>query len=287
MGDVCLLGTQRRTYEEVEFMDIATMIEMELAYKRTFADVKPQDWGYLFRNAQNPAHWDANHAWILNEPEDYESVRQAVEAFYAARGIVPRFYVFDWKSKEGFVDHLSSKGYRTEMSVDSVQLWSGILVETSTPIDVRIEVVTLGNYQDAMHVECGILEFGGREVRERAFALEFQNPHYKHFLLRCDGEPAGTACIFQHDGNARVESVAFLKPYRGRGFVKVLLRRIQEEAEACESDKLWIFPMNETVANVYERCGFETVGHLESAHVYHSCPSMKDVAVRAADSTEM
>jgi len=102
-----------------------------------------------------------------------------------------------------------------------------------------------------MFVECSIDEFGGREVRERALELEFQHPSYKHFLLRYNGKPAGIACIFQYGHNARVESVGTLREYRGRGFVKSLLLRIQEEAQDAGYNSLWVFPMNQGVERIY------------------------------------
>ncbi|WDL97062.1 GNAT family N-acetyltransferase [Alicyclobacillus sp. ALC3] len=261
-------------------MDTATIIEMELSYKRSFANVKPQDWGYLFWNDQNPAHWDANHAWVLRQPDDYQTVRETVETFFGKRGGIPRFYMFDAKSTAGFNAYLEEAGYHSETAVDPVQVWNGTLVDVAQDINVAIELVTSNNYQDAMYVECGITEFGGREVRETAFELEFRNSSYRHFLLKFNGAPAGIACIFEHGANARVESVAVLKAHRGHGLVNLLLRRIQEEAKAKRYTSLWVFPVSETVERVYQRCGFTTIGKLESAHVYQSGPGIKEVTGR-------
>ena len=54
-------------------------------------------------------------------------------------------------------------------------------------------------------------EFGGREVREKAFEEEFNHPNFIHYLLRYDGVACATACLFISGNQARLESVATLE----------------------------------------------------------------------------
>ncbi|WP_067934261.1 GNAT family N-acetyltransferase [Alicyclobacillus kakegawensis] len=249
-------------------MDTAIIMEMEHAYKRSFANTKEEDWGYLYWNENNPSHWDANHAWVLRVPENHGATREQVEQFYEGRGIAPRFYIWNLRANQDFMKHLQMNGYRTETSVNAVQIWGGTFVETVSHAEVTVEPVTDENYVDALHVECSMTEFGGREVREKAFEREFHSPLYTHFLMRVHGHPAGIACLFMCGRHARVESVGIVEAFRGRGLVKPLLRRVQEEARTQGCAQLWVFPIDEVAERIYQKCGFATCGRFESAHAY-------------------
>ncbi|WP_155836156.1 GNAT family N-acetyltransferase [Alicyclobacillus herbarius] len=85
--------------------------------------------------------------------------------------------------------------------------------------------------------------------------------------------PAGVACLFMHGRHARVESVGIVEAFRGRGFVRPLLRRVQEEAKIRGCASLWVFPIDDVAKRIYKKCGFQTCGYLESAHAYKETES--------------
>jgi len=134
-----------------------------------------------------------------------------------------------------------------------VQLWDQKVVNLEDNGTISIEEVTEANYQEALEIECSIKEIGGHEVREKALKDEFDHPAYQHFLLRYNGVACSTACIFAQGRQARMESVATLEEYRGKGLIGYIIQHIQQEVEKQGFDNLWVFPINERVEKVYSR----------------------------------
>lgn len=146
---------------------------------------------------------------------------------------------------------------------------------------IAIERVTEQNYEEALAVECQIEEFGGKEVREKAFETEFNDPRYRHYVLKYDGVPCSSACLFVQGIQGRVESVATIETYRGKGLIGALLEYIQKEAQAMELEKLWVHPINERVEKVYARSGFETVLNMQTGHAFLDGKSIKEIQARS------
>ena len=265
-------GGRLRTYNEGVDVEVNHELiqKLDLDYKRTFSRMETMDWGYLFWNTANPSHYDANHAWILSSPINGKTVIDEVTQFYGSKGIVPRFYIYDLDQKLRFIQELEKHEFKIETFVDPIQLWTGELVAVKENHDVKIEEVTTENFEDAAQVEFSIPEFGGREVRRKAFEEEFRSSRFNHYLLRYHDEPIATACIFESGGDARMESVATLKEFRGRGFIKQLIRHIQRETQRLGHKHLWVFPIDEEIEQVYRKCGFRTVGRLTNGHAYMS-----------------
>jgi predicted GNAT family acetyltransferase len=116
-----------------------------------------------------------------------------------------------------------------EEIISPVQLWDNKVLEKEKRKEISIELVTKENYTEALQIECSIREFGGKEVREKAFEVEFNHPSFVYYLLRYNGTACATACIFISDNQAQMESVATLEEYRGRGLIGELIHHIQEE----------------------------------------------------------
>ncbi|NGQ97362.1 GNAT family N-acetyltransferase [Brevibacillus sp. SYP-B805] len=261
-------------------MDLLTAAhEADLAYKRSFACCEERAWGHLFWNTDNPTYYDANHADILNLPPAHtmSAIIAEVIRFYREKGIIPRFYLYQTEKLQPFIDQLAAAGFAYEPFDMPVQQWSGTLASVAQHPDIAIERVTDGNYQDALLVECSIQEFGGKEVREKAFETEFAQSAFCHYLLRWRGEPVSVAAIFTHGGHMRVESVATLEAYRGQGLIGHLLRHIQQEFVRQGGKALWVYPVNQTVEKVYQKYGFHTVGSLTVGHAYLEGKGIKEI----------
>jgi N-acetylglutamate synthase-like GNAT family acetyltransferase len=134
--------------------------------------------------------------------------------------------------------------------------------------NVKIELVTKDNYSEALHIECSIKELGGKAVREKAFEVEFNHPNFEHYLLRYNGSACSTACIFVSGNQARMESVATLEEYRGKGLIGELIHFIQVEVAKMGLENLWVFPINEKVEKVYQKYGFRTITQLKTGHAF-------------------
>jgi GNAT superfamily N-acetyltransferase len=252
--------------------------ETDLAMKQTFAAMEAKPWGYLFSNRGNPLHYDANHAHIhiAPAPDQNESIVREVVRFYSEKEIFPRFYLYGQQEYQQLLDVLVHHQFRLEFFQTPVQVWTGAFAEVKPMSDIRIEPVTTENYEDCLLVE-SIDEFGGRAVREKAFALEFRNPAYRHYLLRWKGEPASTACLFRAGDCVRVESVATVAGYRGRGLIGHLLRYVQEKFARMGAAHLLVCPINEQVEKVYQRYGFDTVGHLPFVHAFRGGKGIHEI----------
>ena len=80
-----------------------------------------------------------------------------------------------------------------------------------------------GNFSKTLEVEWNIKELGGRIARKKAFTEEFHHAAYTHWY-------DGTACMFEHDNQSRMESVTTKEEFRGRRLICHLIRHVQKEA---------------------------------------------------------
>ncbi len=248
-------------------MDLQLIWDMELAYKTTFSHADERPWGYLFCDPDNPRYWDANHAWVRRAPADPNSLIHEVITFYLQRSIMPQFYLFDVEGQVDFLHSLSAHGFKTEVSRDPVQRWDGTIAQTRPLPGVVIEEVGERNYEDALAVQGSIEEFGGPS-RAQAFMREYQSGQSRYYLLRSSGIPVATACLFRYGESARLESVATLKKYRRMGFARRLISHFQELASQTGLESLFVLPNGEDAENVYQKCGFVTVGAVETGHAH-------------------
>ena len=256
-----------------------TARETDHLYLQSFSTADHRPWGVLFWNTDNPLYYDANHAdiyWPISEDEQ-DGIIEEVNDFYRGKKLIPRFYLYDTEKHQSFIRLLTAKGFFYEELESPVQVWSGALAQVSPHPELSIERVTDKNYEDAMEMECSIQEFGGKEVREKAFAEEYRHPAFQHYLLRMKGTPVSVACTFTQGKDARVESVATRSGYRGQGLIGYLLHQIQKEFVQSNGKTLWVFPINHLVEKVYQRYGFETIGVLKTGHAYAEGKGIKEI----------
>lgn len=257
-------------------MKLETFIEnLDLAYVSSFATKVDRSWGCLFYNEEQPSYYDANHAHISNYHGQYEEIIDEVISFYKEKQLIPRFYLRHYEGHEEFVKALKRKGFGFEEFDCPIQLWK-TKVEMSKNPNVTIEKVTNENKQDAINIECQIQEFGGA-IREKAFEEEFSQPAYSHYLLKYDGVPCSTACIFHHENDARLESVATLPEFRGKGLIGQLIHYLQGEVSKKRVERFWVMPISERVEKVYEKSGFETIANVKIGHAFLGGKSIEDV----------
>ena len=244
------------------------VLELDFAYLATFTYRIDTDWGCFFYNEAQPNYYDANHAHVDSTIDKPKKVIDEVVSFYQKRKLIPRFYLYDLDSHQTLLSELAPYGFGIEKSIDPVQMWNKQTVEGKKDPRITIEQVTATNFDEALEIECSIKELGGRSVREKAFAHEFRQPAYTHFLLRYEGMPCATACIFAHENQARMESVATLEAFRGRGLIGHLIRHIQRVVAERELENLWVFPISERVERVYQKNGFDTIATIKTGHAF-------------------
>lgn len=259
-------------------MDILHKVcALDLAYLDTLTNRIDTSWGYLFHNVDQPAYYDANHAHIIDVPEQPEAVIEEVLQFYREKNLHPRFYIYNFEKQGTLVEALKSYQFQVESMVHPVQYWNQVISEHTPNDKVTIEQVTVDNFNEALEIECSIKEFGGREVKEKAFPEEFNHPAFTHYLLRYDGVTCSTACLFEHENQVRLESVATIEAYRGKGLIGELIYFLQKEVKQRGMENFWVFPINEKVERVYAKYGFETVAKLTTGHAFVFGKSLKEL----------
>ncbi|NMH72522.1 GNAT family N-acetyltransferase [Bacillus sp. RO2] len=262
-------------------MDVLKQLEeLNFALLQSFSNRKDLPWGVMFWNQDQPDYYDANHARVSELPEQPEKVIDEVISFYEQIQVIPRFYLYNIESLTSFIHLLKEKGFQFEDFPELIQQWDGEVTPLTVNKNITIEKVTASNYPEAVEVECQIEEFGGRSVREKAFEMEFNDKRYTHFLLRYDGVPCSTACLFVHGNQGRVESVATIEAYRGKGLIGLLLQRIQQEAQTLQLEKLWIYPITKRVEKVYSRYGFSKALTLQTGHAFLGGKGIKEIQGR-------
>jgi N-acetylglutamate synthase-like GNAT family acetyltransferase len=253
------------------------IFNLDFTYLASFTHRLDREWGILFFNEEQPDYYDANHAHIHKMVEKPDEVIKEVFSFYESRDLLPRFYIYNLDEQGEFISQLKANHFGYEELISPVQLWDKKVIESRNLNEITIELVTMENYSEALEIECSIKEFGGRVVREKAFQHEFHNPQFTYYLLRYNGDACATACLFTADKQARVESVATLEEYRGKGLIGHLIRHIQSEAAKREIENLWVFPINEKIEKIYHKYGFHTVEQIRMGHAFFGGKSIKEI----------
>jgi [ribosomal protein S18]-alanine N-acetyltransferase len=104
--------------------------------------------------------------------------------------------------------------------------------------------------------------FGGH-WSEDTYRRELDSPN-GHFIGRFDGEQlVGMGCFWSILDEAHITLMAILPEYRGRGWGKDLLVGLMAEAVAIgmHHATLEVRASNEVAVKLYEKMGFETLGH--------------------------
>ncbi|MDP5275429.1 GNAT family N-acetyltransferase [Chengkuizengella axinellae] len=250
---------------------------LDYAYLETFTNQIDTTWGSIFYNENQPNYYTANHAHISNECQNPQKVIKDVIDFFNSKNIIPRFYIYNLKVQQDLLSELKSSGFKYEEFISPVQLWNNDVVEIMNKKHVKVEKVTNKNLQEALELECSIKEFGEKETIEKLYKEQYEHHAFTHYLLRYNGKACSTACIFVNDKQAQMESVATIEEFRGKGLIGELIHFIQREVIDRGVEKLWVFPINESVEKVYRKYGFQTVFKMNSGHAYLSGKSIKEI----------
>ncbi|MFJ5714406.1 GNAT family N-acetyltransferase [Neobacillus sp. NPDC093127] len=253
------------------------VLDLDIAYLDTFTKRLNTSWGNIFYNENQPTYYDANHAHLHEAPENPKAIIEEVIHFYNERNITPRFYLYNLENLSPFVKELDAYKFGFEELVSPIQIWNKEIKDHKRSDLVTIEKVTEENFNEALEIECSIKEFGGREVREKAFPEEFKHPAFTHYLLRYDGIACATACLFEHKDQVRMESVATIEEFRGKGLIGELIYFLQAEVKKSGKEDLWVFPINEKIEKVYAKYGFNTAGKFVTGHAFLGGKSIKEI----------
>ncbi len=100
---------------------------------------------------------------------------------------------------------------------------------------------------------------------------EFENTS-THFLVRLDGESAGTARWRVTSNGIKLERFAVIKNMRGRGLGQLLVRKVLDDIASKKElkDKLLYMHAQLSAIPLYEKFGFKKVGdQFEECNIQH------------------
>jgi len=83
--------------------------------------------------------------------------------------------------------------------------------------------------------------------------------------------------MFVSGKQGRIESVATIESYRGRGLIGYMLQHIQQQSVNQKLEQLWIWPINDQVAKVYDRANFKSIGSIASIHAFTEGKSIQNI----------
>jgi len=90
-----------------------------------------------------------------------------------------------------------------------------------------------------------------------------------HVIMRLNGRTIGCARIRRTDGGVKIERVAVLEEFRGRGFGSDLMRFLVREAKATGSAMIYLHSQS-VASEFYARFGFTSVGDIfQEADIDH------------------
>ncbi|RUT45199.1 GNAT family N-acetyltransferase [Paenibacillus anaericanus] len=258
-------------------MMLQDVLKLDFAYLETFTERIETKWGSIFCNEDHPNYYDANHAHLSDTCHDPQLIVDEVINFYESRAIIPRFYIYNLENQQNIISELKERDFMYEELMSPVQLWDNRVIEIVNNNSITIERVTEENYQEALEIESSIKEFGGMEIIENVYKEQFNHPAFTHYLLRYDGVACSTACVFEDGDQARMESVATIEEFRGKGLIGVIIQFIQREVMNRGIENLWVFPINESIEKVYNKYGFQTVDKIKNAHAYLGGKGIKEI----------
>ncbi|MEK5333469.1 GNAT family N-acetyltransferase [Lysinibacillus sp. FSL W8-0992] len=253
------------------------IIKLDIDYINSFSEMERCAQGVFFYNKEMPTYFDANHAHIWKKIEQEEKFLTDLKRFYTSKGLIPRMYLYNLEENHHCIEALQAHGFQYESFTDEVQCWNGVTVQLPVNPAIQIERVTNDNVQEALAVEMSISTFGEPAIIKEAFDKTYRSQHFTYYLLRMDGVACCTANIFVSGKQGRIESVATLENYRGKGLIGYLLQHIQKESVINRLNYLWILPISEQVANVYTKANFHSLGKITSIHAFTEGKSIQEI----------
>jgi ribosomal-protein-alanine N-acetyltransferase len=87
------------------------------------------------------------------------------------------------------------------------------------------------------------------------------NPFARNLVVRLGNALLGYACLWVVGDELKINNIAVLREWRGRGVGTALLRRVFDRgrAEGCREAELEVRPTNDVARRLYERHGFREV----------------------------
>jgi GNAT superfamily N-acetyltransferase len=185
-------------------------------------------------NASSGRSMRINACWPLEPPDrDPEAALDAVEAWFAARGLAPRFKLTDGVFAPGDLpDRLAGRGYAP---CKETVVMLGSTGGEGDP-DVRVTASPDATFEAVFTATAGDPEDG----RERLDALGRIPAPARFARLDIDGAPAAIGASAIGGGFAGVFGMRTTPDHRRKGLARRVLRGLLAEASALSAERAWL-----------------------------------------------
>lgn len=242
----------------VLFNEIQKIIDFEINFPRSFANVKKKDYGPLFHNTENPTSYDSNHAVILTG-KDLNYIIGDIEKFYSEKKLIPRIYSSLQDDKlSNLKPHLVKHGFTISAEDKTLYLVHKYKSRIATPRNLAFKrVFELDNSIVSM------LESQNVERIKILMKRHLKNDKF-HLLIGYlyDETPVTMASIEYNDnGIARIDDVLTGINYRGRGYAKQITQYFVDYHYRHTNNIMYLNSENPTAIKIYKKAGFVPFEH--------------------------
>ncbi len=233
-------------------VNLAQICRAEVALYSALADVVERPWGLLFYNTDNPSHYDANHAMILDWESDLAAIADEVSAFYRGKGLVPRFYgTFGADEVTRLAPILLPRGFHfVQEPLHFLVHRNSSQVQPNPEIAIRRVPAlepTVAELIQAEEPQEWVIKGLKRALRSS----------YVHLLVGYLGETAvSMALLVLMPGASTVNEVRTHPAHRGRGYARTLMHHLVAYHGRLSPNLLYLFASNPTAIRVYQDVGF-------------------------------
>lgn len=204
-------------------------------------------------NASSGYSLRINACWPLAAPDrDLDLAIEAVEAWYAARGLPPRFKLTDGVfAPPDLAERLAARGYRSGHETLVMAGATG----GEGDAGVRLSSTPDATFEAVFTASAGDPEDG----RERVEALGRMPPPALYARLEIDGAPAAIGVAALGGGVVGVFGMRTVPTHRRKGLARRVLRSLLAEARQRGAERAWlqVEAGNASAIALYAAEGFE------------------------------
>ncbi|MHB0874585.1 MAG: GNAT family N-acetyltransferase [Anaerolineae bacterium] len=236
-------------------IDLDRFRNAELSFCGDFADREERPYGVLYHNVDVPESHDSNHAVVLDDQADPDTVVADVVRFYEERNLVPRLYSALLPGQLARLrPALQANGFTVRDFFDPRPRWfvcSGPSVISPNPA-LQVRQVHEMDEEVARLVS----EEGEFPWTLELFRRRWRSAAYHQFIGYL-GETAVTMGSFTTlDGISRVDDVVTREAHRGHGYARTLMHELVARHAEVSANPLYLWVTNPVAMRVYQDAGF-------------------------------
>ncbi|HET7870246.1 MAG TPA: GNAT family N-acetyltransferase [Actinomycetota bacterium] len=249
--------------------ELEPLLRFWRALDSAFETVEPAWWGGVVADSRFPAIWDVNYARVETDDAalslgEVESSLLPVMDRIGARHV--HMVVFHPEELTALLSEASTRGDR--LSWDTVMELRGEAPDAASEIDVEEVDPNDPSFWPAYRASLGEFHITEQDAIRQLLDIERDVliPAGKRwFAVRDAGRLLALGSLIGVEGEGYVDHVVTIPEARRRGYAGAVVRRISEEARRSNLDRVYLLTEPEAqAASLYERLGFEAIGHIAS-----------------------